>query len=195
MDKYFSFADRMNGAHLVGNGAVVHQWQYEEFCKELEDICKKFSDSRPDIEYDHEFSPKLWAILDGINRTVNTRVRPVTDMELYGVVEKWTVPDDAGDCEDYVLGKMVELLKAGLDPAYLHILIVDDERGNGHAVLGVDVFKRGQRNTLILDNIANEVITLIEMEAKYAGKRASFLSHTGNRENLRVRFYEYRSRK
>ena len=194
IDIYRAFVERMQGLHLVGTGAIVHQWQYEEFCRELEKYCKKFMDSRPDVTYDHEFSPERFTLIDTINRRVNADMIPISDIELHGVLDKWTM-DDTGDCEEYVLNKMDKLIDAGLDPAHMHILVVGDTKGEGHAVLGVDVFRNGKRDTLILDNIIKEIVTLSEMEKKYQGRRASFLSHSGNRENLKVRFYEYRSKK
>src|SRR5262249_43262543 len=35
-----------------------------------------------------------WKTLVDINRYVNQRVRPMTDLKHYGVIEKWTFPDD-----------------------------------------------------------------------------------------------------
>ncbi len=51
-------------------------------------------------------SNKAWTDLTRINRSVNDNVKPMTDLEHWGVVEKWSYPDDGyGDCEDYVLLK------------------------------------------------------------------------------------------
>ena len=41
--------------------------------------------------------------------------RPMTDLEHWGVVERWNYPDDSyGDCEDYVLACGVQLLEKPL---------------------------------------------------------------------------------
>ena len=39
-----------------------------------------------------------------VNAWVNDTIKPMTDLEHWGVVERWNYPDDGyGDCEDYVL--------------------------------------------------------------------------------------------
>jgi predicted transglutaminase-like cysteine proteinase len=93
------------------------------------------------------------AQLDAINRGVNAAVQPVTDMELYGVEEKWTYPTDKGDCEDYVLLKRRMLMEAGWPRQALLITVVRDLKGDGHAVLSV-VTDRGD---YALDNQADDV--------------------------------------
>src|SRR5215471_19728255 len=48
----------------------------------------------PTAPRDVTLTPKAWKELVRINRLVNTRIRPMTDLEHYGVVEKWAYPDD-----------------------------------------------------------------------------------------------------
>lgn len=92
--------------------------------------------------------------LDAINRSANTTVQPMTDLEHYGVEEKWAYPDDGkGDCEDYVLLKRRELIEAGWPRQALLITVVRDLKGDGHAVLTV-VTDRGD---YALDNQADEI--------------------------------------
>jgi predicted transglutaminase-like cysteine proteinase len=90
----------------------------------------------------------LFTELDLVNRTVNERIAPVTDEQLYGVAERWSYPVDRGDCEDYVLMKRRILIDAGWDPSALLITVVRDLKGAGHAVLTV-VTDRGD---FVLDN-------------------------------------------
>ncbi|BCJ91290.1 transglutaminase [Terrihabitans soli] len=92
--------------------------------------------------------------LDLVNRTVNERIAPVTDEELYGVAERWSYPVDRGDCEDYVLLKRRVLMDAGWDPSTLLITVVRDLKGAGHAVLTV-VTDRGD---YVLDNQQDGVL-------------------------------------
>jgi predicted transglutaminase-like cysteine proteinase len=96
----------------------------------------------------------LFTELDLVNRTVNDRIAPVTDEELYGVAERWSYPVDRGDCEDYVLMKRRILMDAGWDPAALLITVVRDLKGAGHAVLTV-VTDRGD---FVLDNQQDDVL-------------------------------------
>jgi predicted transglutaminase-like cysteine proteinase len=93
------------------------------------------------------------AELDEINRVVNRAIRPVTDIDLYGVTEHWTLPVDAGDCEDYVLLKRHILIKRGWSPASLLITVVRDEKGEGHAILTA----RTSIGDMVLDNKVDDV--------------------------------------
>src|SRR5262245_6901989 len=73
-----------------------------EFCLELPRECEV----APTAPRDVVLAPKAWKELVRINRWVNENIQPMTDLEHYGVVEKWAYPDDGyGDCEDYVLLK------------------------------------------------------------------------------------------
>ena len=48
-------------------------------------------------------STKAWRDLVRVNNWVNNTIKPVTDLEHWGVVERWSYPDDGyGDCETYV---------------------------------------------------------------------------------------------
>ena len=73
-----------------------------EFCLEHPVDCKV----TPSIPRDVVLSNKAWTDLVRTNKWVNDNVKPMTDLEHWGVVEKWSYPDDGyGDCEDYVLLK------------------------------------------------------------------------------------------
>jgi predicted transglutaminase-like cysteine proteinase len=91
--------------------------------------------------------------LDEVNRTVNRAIRPATDLELYGVSERWTLPVAKGDCEDYALLKRQILLRHGWPASALLMTVVRDEQGEGHAVLTA----RTAQGDFILDNKAEEV--------------------------------------
>ena len=89
------------------------------------------------------------AELDRVNRDVNAAIKPVTDMEQYGVEDYWTIPlSGRGDCEDYALLKRQRLIRAGWPASALLMTVVFDERHEGHAVLTA----RTADGDLILDN-------------------------------------------
>ncbi len=44
-----------------------------------------------------------WLLVRMVNAFVNGAIAPITDETLYGTPEYWTIPADAGDCEDLVL--------------------------------------------------------------------------------------------
>ncbi|KQP32582.1 transglutaminase [Methylobacterium sp. Leaf469] len=101
-------------------------------------------------------TPAVRSTLDGVNRRVNARIRPLTDMAHWGVVDRWDFPDDgAGDCEDFQLLKRRMLVERGLPRRALRMTVVIDDIGEGHAVLMV----RTDRGDLILDNKTNAILS------------------------------------
>ncbi len=123
-----------------------------EFCAEHVSECKV----APSEPRSVVLSLRLWRDLVRINQAVNADIRPMTDLEHYGVVEKWAYPDDGyGDCEDYVLLKRRMLMEAGWPREALLITVVRETSGDGHAVLTVGT----DRGDFVLDN-QNEAIVL-----------------------------------
>src|SRR6478752_134130 len=79
-------------------------------------------------------SQTAWRDLVRVNKWVNETIKPITDMDHWGVVEKWSLPSDGyGDCEDYVLLKRKMLIDAGWPREALLITVVRDKKGEGHA--------------------------------------------------------------
>jgi predicted transglutaminase-like cysteine proteinase len=124
---------------------------WAEFCIEYAPEC----DTRPSLPRDVALSSRAWAELKRINVAVNTSVKPMTDMDHWGVVERWNYPDDGyGDCEDYALQKRKLLMAAGWPREALLMTVVRDTNGNGHAILTV----KTDRGEYILDNQTNDVL-------------------------------------
>jgi predicted transglutaminase-like cysteine proteinase len=118
---------------------------WTEFCLDQPADCAVEHGAPRDVV----LSGKAWRDLVRINKWVNETVRPMTDLEHHGVVEKWTYPNDRyGDCEDYVLLKRRLLVEAGWPREALLITVVRDHAGEGHAVLTV----KSDRGEYILDN-------------------------------------------
>ena len=64
--------------------------------------------------------------------------KPITDMDHWGVVEKWSLPTDGyGDCEDYAISKFMSLRALGVPNNLMRVEIVRDLNLGGiiHAVL------------------------------------------------------------
>jgi predicted transglutaminase-like cysteine proteinase len=93
-------------------------------------------------------TPQRWAVLNEVNTEVNRAVVAATDEEIYQTAEHWTLPDIAGDCEDYVLAKRKQLIARGFPQSALLITVVRDEDRLGHAVLTV----ASDMGDLVLDN-------------------------------------------
>jgi predicted transglutaminase-like cysteine proteinase len=122
-----------------------------EFCVEYDPECK----TKPSAPRDVVLSAQAWKDLQRINLWVNTHVKPMTDMEHWGVVERWNYPDDGyGDCEDYVLQKRKMLMQAGWPREALLITVVRDKNGDGHAILTV----KTDKGEYILDNQTDDIV-------------------------------------
>ncbi|MGL5115807.1 MAG: transglutaminase-like cysteine peptidase [Beijerinckiaceae bacterium] len=116
-----------------------------QFCGERPEECQASSRPARAVQLDD----KRWRQLVRINRDVNENVDPVSDLEHWGTLERWSYPTDGrGDCEDYVLEKRRRLVEAGWPTGALLITVVRDKRGDGHAVLTV----KTDRGDFVLDN-------------------------------------------
>jgi len=116
-----------------------------EFCEREPDDCA----GGVALGRNFALTPEGWRELVRVNRRVNETIKPLTDLEHWGVVERWSYPDDGyGDCEDYVLLKRRMLIQAGWPRETLLVTVVRDKKGEGHAVLTVTTDK----GDYVLDN-------------------------------------------
>ncbi|MGH7487271.1 MAG: transglutaminase-like cysteine peptidase, partial [bacterium] len=130
-------------------GLTQPPYGFVSFCDRMPRACAQ----GPQEDQRFFATPARLAELDAINRAVNHEIEPVTDMELYGVTDYWTIPTTKGDCEDYVLLKRKLLMELGWPASALLITVVRDERGEGHAILTA----RTAQGDFILDNKTDEI--------------------------------------
>jgi predicted transglutaminase-like cysteine proteinase len=136
-----------------------------EFCSEYVPECETKSLEARDVV----LTTKAWKDLTRVNRWVNDTVKPITDLEHWGVVEQWNYPDDGyGDCEDYVLLKRRMLMQAGWPRQALLITVVRDKRGDGHAVLTV----KTDKGEFILDNQNEEILLWSETGYRFVKRQS-----------------------
>ena len=151
---------------FIATGAVARApIGWVEFCQEYAGQC----DTKPVEARDAVLTSKAWKDLLRINKWVNDTIKPVTDLEHWGVVERWNYPDDGyGDCEDYVLLKRRMLMQAGWPRQALLITVVRDRRGDGHAVLTV----KTDRGEFVLDNQNPEVLPWSETGYRFVKRQS-----------------------
>ena len=130
-------------------GPAQAPYGFVRFCETSPEHC---APGRPE-ETRISVSPERLSDLDEVNRSVNRAIKPVTDMELYGVSENWTMPVSRGDCEDYAILKRHQLKKRAWPTGALLLTVVRDEKGEGHAVLTA----RTAQGDFILDNKVDDV--------------------------------------
>jgi predicted transglutaminase-like cysteine proteinase len=136
-----------------------------EFCSEYTPECETRSLEARDVL----LSSKAWRDLIRVNKWVNETVKPITDLEHWGVVERWNYPDDGyGDCEDYVLLKRRMLMQAGWPRQALLITVVRDRHGDGHAVLTV----KTDKGEFILDNQNEDVVLWSETGYRFVKRQS-----------------------
>jgi predicted transglutaminase-like cysteine proteinase len=124
---------------------------WTNFCIEYAPEC----DTKPLEARDVALTPRAWKDLSQINKWVNDSVWPITDMDHWGMIDRWNYPDDGyGDCEDYVLLKRRMLMQAAWPRQALLITVVRDHNGDGHAVLTV----KTDKGEFILDNQSREIL-------------------------------------
>lgn len=130
-------------------GQTIPPFGFVQFCNASPSECAAST------ERDQRFqaTPERLSELDEINRYVNWAIQPATDLEIYGVTERWQLPVDRGDCEDFALLKRHMLIKRGWPSSALLMTVVRDEQGEGHAVLTA----RTAQGDFILDNKADAV--------------------------------------
>lgn len=110
----------------------------------------------------------LWTELVAVNRVINKRIAPATDLEFYNTEEHWTLPKDYGDCEDYVLLKRQALIRQGWPSGALLVAVVFDEIGDGHAVLIV----RTDRGEFVLDNKVDQIRIWSQTPYRYVKRQS-----------------------
>ena len=123
---------------------------YVKFCAAGQAECQIKGSTRDRLT----LTQAKWDLIVAVNTSINDKVKPQSDQDLYGVVENWTYPTTAGDCEDYALLKKRELQSLGVAADDLLITVLLDEKSEGHAVLTV-VTDKGD---FILDNRHNDVL-------------------------------------
>ncbi len=130
-------------------GPANPPYGFVRFCSSHPQECRKHSFETTRITLTSERSHELAAV----NHFVNTTIEPLTDLEMHGVTELWSLPTQRGDCEDYALLKRKMLIARGWPPSSLLLTVVRDEIGDGHAVLTI----RTAQGDFVLDNKIRDV--------------------------------------
>jgi len=142
-------SDRL--AHVLVSEVTRPPAGWVDFCARQPSECNGITTALRDVA----LSPEAWKALVRVNKWVNETIKPLTDLEHWGVAEHWSYPDDGyGDCEDYVLLKRRVLIQSGWPREALLVTMVRDEKGKGHALLTVTTDK----GDYVLDNQNNDIL-------------------------------------
>ncbi|MDR6951062.1 putative transglutaminase-like cysteine proteinase [Ancylobacter sp. 3268] len=152
-------------ANMAVSGSTSTPVGYARFCEEMPAECGNGNGRAGRVVVNEaEFRQ-----LQKVNDEINARIQPMTDLDHYGEVERWTFAEDGyGDCEEYVLVKRRELIRLGWPPETLLITVVRDKKNAGHAVLTV-VSDRGD---LVLDNQESPILLWHETGYRFVKRQA-----------------------
>ena len=136
------------------------------------DFCNRYA-SECDVEamdpVDIDLTPTALKDVERIDRQVNAAVKPETDMDHWGVVDRWDYPfDGKGDCEDYALLKRKLLIHAGYPRQALLITVVKDLEGEGHAILTL----KTSQGEFVLDNLNDKVMAWADTGYKFIKRQS-----------------------
>lgn len=138
---------------------------WAQFCTDNAADCAPSATSPREIVMDQ----KAWRDLTEVNRWVNKTVKPITDIDHWGEIEKWSYPTDGyGDCEEYVLMKRKTLIDAGWPMESLLITVVRDQNDEGHAVLTVTT----DHGDFILDNERTDIVRWYETGYRFIKRQS-----------------------
>ncbi len=136
------------------------------------DFCNRYSgecDVEPLDAVDIDLTPAALKAIEDVDRKVNAAVTPETDMDHWGVVDRWDYPTDGkGDCEDYALLKRKVLIGEGYPRQALLITVVRDLEGEGHAILTV----KTNRGEFVLDNLNDKVLPWSDTGYKFIKRQS-----------------------
>lgn len=136
---------------LERTGPAKPVFAWVRFCNQFPAECE-IDPSEPAFV---TLTPQIWNTITSVNRRINKAIKPLTDKEHWGVLDRWEFPDDGrGDCEDYQLLKRRTLAERGIPRRAMRMTVVIDELGEGHAVLMI----RTDRGDFILDNKTSAVL-------------------------------------
>jgi predicted transglutaminase-like cysteine proteinase len=136
-----------------------------DFAKDKRQPCNNQNLDALDVKLDDI----AWKAMLKVNSDINHEIEPATDMEHWGVVDKWDFADDKkGDCEDYVLAKRQRLMEIGFPRQALLVTVVRDLQGEGHAILTI----KTDKGDFILDNMNSKVLPWIATGYKYIKRQS-----------------------
>lgn len=154
-----------SGVSMVVGGLTAQPIGHFEFCKRNKEECGQRLEPAPA----RKLTPEGWADIEQVNASVNARITPKRDMQIYGREEVWTYPVTEGDCEDFALQKRRELAAKGFSLGDLLITVVRKPDGEGHAILTV----RTSDGDFVLDNLDPRVRRWNETAYVYVKRQSS----------------------
>jgi len=160
---HFNPTQPTSSRNMYTFGATTMPVGYYEYCRRYRKECARGPEGTM-----IKLTEPRWRAIVSVNAEVNTAVAPMTDMEIFGIEERWEYPTTVGDCEDYALLKRKRLNEMGYPLGALLMTVARDAKGGGHAVLTV-VTDLGD---FILDNLEQKVLLWKDTEIYYLKRQS-----------------------
>lgn len=160
---HFNPTQPVTARNMLTFGGTTMPVGYYEYCRRYDERCARGPGGAA-----IRLTQSRWQEIVTVNAAVNIEVAPLTDMEIFGVEERWDYPTTVGDCEDYALLKRKRLNEMGYPLGALLLTVARDAKGGGHAVLTV-VTDLGD---FILDNIEQKVLLWQDTEIYYLKRQS-----------------------
>lgn len=160
---HFNPTQSASARNMLTFGATTMPVGYYDYCRRYSERCAR----GPEGAMIRLTEPR-WKEIVSVNAETNSAIAPLTDMEIFGVEERWEYPTTVGDCEDYALLKRKRLNEMGYPLGALLLTVARDAKGGGHAVLTV-VTDLGD---FILDNLEQKVLLWKETEIYYLKRQS-----------------------
>jgi predicted transglutaminase-like cysteine proteinase len=136
-----------------------------DFCARYAGACVEEDQAPQDID----LTPSALRRIVRINAQVNRSIEPITDLDQFGVIDRWDLPADGrGDCEDYALLKRTQLIEAGFPRSALLLTVVKQSNGEGHSILTV----KTSRGDYVLDNLSDAVKPWAEAPYRFVKRQS-----------------------
>ena len=136
-----------------------------DFCARYAGECVEENQEPQDID----LTPAALRRIAKINAQVNRSIEPITDLDQFGVIDRWDLPAEGrGDCEDYALLKRRKLIEAGFPRAALLLTVVRQSTGEGHSILTI----KTNRGDYVLDNLADAVKPWAEAPYRFVKRQS-----------------------
>lgn len=146
-----SEAATMRATYIAVGSATSIPYGWVDFCNRYAGEC----DTPVLPPLDINLTPQTQRMIARVNQWVNSKIKPMSDMDHWGVADQWDYPSDGyGDCEDYALLKRRLLMEEGFPRQALLMTVVKDEQDEGHAILTI----KTNKGEFVLDNLNDRVM-------------------------------------
>lgn len=143
-------AGNMEASYAAVGRQTLVPYGWVDFCNRYNGEC----DGEQLPAMDVNLTQKSMKMLQRVNDFVNKSIKPKSDMDHWGVVDRWDYPSDGyGDCEDYALLKRKILIDEGFPRQGVLMTVVRDQHGDGHAILTV----KTNHGEFVLDNLQPDI--------------------------------------